>query len=90
MFTGKNELARDDFVAQNIAFVINVAQKKIERRDPLAEAALDRVPFVALDDPRDQIVRKDLFGPFFLPVDGKRDPLVEKRLVGRLLALEAL
>jgi hypothetical protein len=66
--------------------VIDVVQEEIERRDALRQAALNRIPFTASNDARQQIVREDFFRAFFASVDREGDALIKKRQVGSLLA----
>ena len=47
MLATVNEFAGNDFVGENSAFVINIAQKQIQRGQPLRQTFLDSRPFCA-------------------------------------------
>src|SRR5580704_15275728 len=51
-----NHFARDDAVGEDVALVVHVAQKQIERGDALGQAALDKGPLAVGDDARQQVV----------------------------------
>ncbi len=85
MLAAIDHFARHDAVGQAAAFVVDVAQEQIERRDALRQSALDGLPLGAGDDARQQIVREDALGAFVAAVNGERDALVQKRHVGGLL-----
>ncbi len=85
MFAAIDHFARNHAVGQAAAFVVDVAQKQIERRDALGQPAFDGLPFGAGDDARQQVVREDALGAFVAAIDGERDALMQKRHVGGLL-----
>ena len=85
MLATVDELAGNDFVGENSAFVIDIAQKQIQRGQPLSQALLDSRPFCGGDNPGQQIVGKNSLRPLFATVHRKGDTLVQKRQVGRLL-----
>ena len=66
--------------------VVDVVDEKIQRRDALAQAALDHLPLAARDDARDDIEGEDLLLPGAVAVHGKGDAGVEERALGGLLA----
>ena len=45
-----------------LLLVVDVVDEQVQRRDALLQPALDAVPFVELDDPRDDVERPDLLG----------------------------
>ncbi len=62
----------DHAVVERVAGTVHVGEERLERADPLPDAAGDQVPLDGVDDPRDQVERE---GPFLaLVVEG--DPAV--------------
>ena len=55
----QHQRLRHDLVAQNRAVVIDVPEKRVQRGDALAHAAIDMVPLGRGQDPRHQIERQD-------------------------------
>ncbi len=49
VFTAVNHFARNHSLGKNAAFVVDVAQEKIQRRDPLGKPTFDEVPLGAGD-----------------------------------------
>jgi hypothetical protein len=86
VFAAKNNFAGHDAVGKNAAFVVNVAQEKIERGDALRQSVFDVGPFRAGDDAGQQIVGKDSLCSLFAAINGESDALIEKREVGGMLA----
>ena len=86
MFTGINEFAGNDAFGEDAAFVINVAEEKIQGGEALRQAALDLCPLVSGDDAWDQIVGEDSLGAFFAAVNGEGDAFLQEGEVGGLLA----
>ncbi len=86
MFAAIDEFARHYAVVQDAAFVIEVLEEQIQRRDALGESFLNVRPFLIRDDARQEVVWKNAFGSFRAPVHGECDALMEKRKVGDLLA----
>ncbi len=78
MFAGVNNFAGHYAVFNNFAFVIDIFEKKIQRRDPLCQPALDFFPFRRGDNPGQQVVRKNALRAFVISVDGKSDSLIEE------------
>ena len=70
--------------------MIEVVEEQVERGDALRQTALDDVPVGAGDDPREEVVRKNAFGPFLTAVDGEGDALVEEREISLMLAAPQL
>jgi hypothetical protein len=62
----------------------------IERLHPLLHAALDAIPVVGRQDPRDGIERQDAVDGVFLGVDSERDPEIVELELGVALALAQL
>ena len=81
-----NDFAGHGAIGKNAAFVINVAQKQIERGNALGQAALDEAPFRAGNQAGQEIVRKDLLGAFFPSINREGDALVQKGQVGGVFA----
>src|SRR6202035_2359628 len=71
-----NHFARDDAVGEDVALVVHIAQKQIERGDALGQAALDEGPLVVGNDARQQVVRENSLGAFIITVDGEGYPLI--------------
>src|SRR5580704_14751611 len=90
MFAGVNDAARNHAVGDDLGFVIDVSEEKIQGRDPLGESALDFFPFGSGNNPRQKVVRKDALGAFVAPIDGEGDSLVEERLIGLVFAAPQL
>src|SRR4029077_15979049 len=85
MFAAIDEFARYDAFGENAAFVINVAEKKIECGEALGQAFFDLGPFTGGDDARDEIVREDTFGAFLAAVDRESDAFLQEGKIGGLL-----
>ena len=64
--------------------MINVVQKKIQRRDALRQAAFQMFPFLGRNNARQQIKRKNFLCPRRVAINIKRDALPEKRIINRL------
>src|ERR1700730_14059168 len=79
-----NHFARDDSVGEDVALVVHIAQKQIQRGDALGEAALYEGPLVVGNDARQQVVRKNPLGAFVITINGEGYPLIEKRHVRRV------
>jgi hypothetical protein len=90
VLAGVDEVAGNDAVSEDASFVVDVLEEEVERGDALGETALDRLPFGAGDDARDEIVGEDLFGAFVASVDGEGDALIEEAEVSGLLAAAQL
>ena len=86
VFAAINDLARHDTVGENAAFVVDVAQKHVQRGNALGQAGFHLFPLGMGDDAWQQVVGKDLFGAFLAPVDCEGDALVEEAEVGGLFA----
>ena len=86
MLAGVDDAAGNDAVFNDLAFVVNIFQEKIQRRDPLRQSALNFLPFRRRDDSGQQIVRKNPLRSLLASIDGESDSLVEKRLVGLVFA----
>ena len=67
--------------------MVDVVDEQVERPDPLLQPALDPVPLVGGDHPRDRVERDDPLDPLVAAVDGERDPLMPHHQVGRPVAV---
>ena len=56
--TAEDELPGDQPLAQDLLAVVDVVEERVERLDPLLEAALDRLPLGRRDDPGDEVERE--------------------------------
>ncbi len=65
------------------ARAVDVGEERLEREDPLADAALDRRPLVGGQDPRDEVERERSL----LAGELERDPGVPERPVAGVAAL---
>ena len=65
--------------------MVDVVDEQVQRPDPLLEPALEPVPLVAGDQPRDRVERDDPLDPLVAAVDRERDPLVPHHQVGHLV-----
>jgi hypothetical protein len=90
VFAAINEFAGDDAIGEDAAFVIDVAEEKIEGSEALGESLFDFGPLADRDDAREKIVGKDALCAFLAPVNGEGDALVEEGEVGGLLAAAEL
>ena len=73
-------VARHDAIGEDPPLVIDVAQKEVDRREALRQAALDRRPLAGRDDARQQILGKDALRSRFIAVDVKVIPWVRNAL----------
>ena len=73
-------------VVENLAFVVNIVQKQIEGSDSLGQPLFDVRPLRPGDHARHQVVGKDSFRSFSVPVDVEGDALGQERQVYRALA----
>src|SRR6185295_5985373 len=74
----EDQVGRDLPVADDVLPVVDVLEKRVEGRNPLAEAALEGVPLLVRNHPRDEVEGKDALRPLGLAVHGERDSLVEE------------
>lgn len=79
---GVDLFGRHDARAHDIAVVIDVVDKQVERLDPLTQACFEALPFAARNDPRDQIERDQPLGAGQITVDCKGDPHPAKQDIG--------
>jgi hypothetical protein len=78
----EHQLPGHDSVANDLAVAVDVLEERVQRPDPLYQAALDQLPLVGRDDPRHQVERER-------PVDARAvgardlegDPLLGEDLV---------
>ncbi|MEZ5354358.1 MAG: hypothetical protein R2762_17105 [Bryobacteraceae bacterium] len=66
--------------------MINVVDEKVQRPDPLLQAAFERAPFRACDDARNQVKWKNTVPSSAFPVDVERNSHLEQHALGHLLA----
>src|SRR5436305_13827304 len=76
-----NDFDRNDMVAHDRLIVIDISQKQVQRRDPLAEAAFDMFPFGTWNNAGDQVKGKNSFSSFLIIIDCERHPLRKKSIV---------
>ena len=60
---GEQHPPRDDSVGENLPAGVDVGEERLQRADPLPDAAHDQVPFHGVDDPGDQVERERPFLP---------------------------
>ena len=65
--------------------MVDVVEKQVERADSLLEPALDALPLLRQDDPRDEIERHDLLESARILIHRERDPASLKAEIGRPL-----
>ncbi len=58
---------------EDVLLVVDVIEKRVYRPHPLADAGADRLPFVRVEDARDDIERNQPLDTFLAAVDRKRD-----------------
>ena len=66
--------------------MINIVDEQIERVNPLLQALFEPIPLSGLDDPRNDIERKNLFGRGAIAVDVKGDAVLQQQPFGGRLA----
>ena len=81
---------RHDAVPHDLPVVVHVVDEEVQRLYALLEPALDLIPGVARDDPRDDVEREDPFRARLVAVDGEGDAGVEQRPFGRLVTADEL
>ncbi len=81
-----NNFAGHDAVGENAPLVIDVAQKEIQRRDALRQAAFDVVPLGAGDQARDQVIGKNPLCALSPTVNREGNALIQEGEVGGVLA----
>ncbi len=79
-----DELLRDHAIAQDVLLVVNVVQEKIERGDPLGQAAFHQVPFAPRDDARDEVERENPLRALVVVINRKGHALAEKTRRGQV------
>ena len=85
LFAAIDDLPRNNPIGENVPLVVNVAEKHVERGDPLRQSPFDEAPFRMRDDARQKIVGEDALGAFLVAVNAEGDPLIQKRHVGEVL-----
>ena len=65
--------------------MIDVVEEDVDRLDPLDAAPLDKVPFGAVEDARDQVEGDQPLGRAALGIDGEGDAEPAEQLLGRVL-----
>jgi hypothetical protein len=68
-----DELARDDAFREDAAFVIDVAEKMIQRGKALGKSFFDLGPLAGGNNARQKIVREDALRAFLAAVNGEGD-----------------
>jgi len=58
--------------------VVDVLQEQVDGREPLREAAFERVPLAAGENARQQVEREDALGPLVVAVHCEGDACVRK------------
>ncbi len=79
---GGHHVLGQDAVADDALLVVDVLQEQVERGDSLLQPALQPLPFVVTDDPRDDVERNDPLGALPVAVDVERDAKLDHRAVG--------
>src|SRR5687768_7548097 len=69
----EDELGRDETATEDLSVVVDVAEEEVQRAHALLESALDALPLLRQDDPRDEIERHDLLGAARVLIHGERD-----------------
>ena len=83
----QDEILGHQALAQDVALVVDVMQKAIERADALQQPGLDALPFRCGDRPRDEIERENLLDAAAIGIDREGDALVDKDEIGAIAAL---
>lgn len=79
VFGAEDEGGGDDFVLQDLLLVVEIVEEKIQCGDSLDQAGFELGPFLARDDPRNEIERENALGALGVVVDGKRHASAQKR-----------
>src|SRR5438445_4125088 len=85
MLAAVNKFPRHNAFGKNPSLVINIPQKKIQRRQPLRQSLFDARPFARWNNAGQKIIWKNPFSALFASVNRESDSFVEKRQVGGLL-----
>ena len=85
-FGGSHNVLGDHAIAHDFLVVVQIVDQHVQRGDPLLEPALERLPFIAADDPRDDVERNDPLEPAAIAVDVERNSELHHRPVGRVLS----
>src|SRR5690606_15988613 len=73
-------------VFEHLLLAIQVGEEVIESREALTDPALDLVPLVRIDEPRNDVEGEDTFALFVLAISEREgDALLKQRLFGRCL-----
>ena len=84
----RHHVLRQHAVADDPLLVVQVVDQHVERGDPLPQAALQHLPFVAADDPRHDVERNDPLAALPVAVHVERDAELHHRPVGRPLTAD--
>jgi hypothetical protein len=89
VFAAVDHLSWDDSIIENPPFVIDVLQKKVQRRNTLRQPMLHLLPLCRRNDAWDQVIREDFFGALVSAIHRECDALIQKAEIGRVFpALE--
>ena len=83
----EDQLRRDDAVAQDMLLMVDIVEQQVDRGDPLRDAALEMLPFVARQDSRDHIERQDPVDRFGFRINRKGDSEIVELRIGIARAL---
>ncbi len=73
----EHQIGRDDTILKNLLVVINIIDKQIEGTDPLFQTYLQVLPFLRLNDSRNNIKRENLFSLIVITIDVKGDSQIQ-------------
>ena len=74
-------MSRHDAVFHDALLVVNVVKKKVQRRDPLHQSALDMIPLQRGNDPRHEVKRKHPLRSARVAIDIEGHALAQKRQI---------
>ena len=81
-----DQFARHYAIVQNLAVGVNIAQKQIQRGDPLRQTAFNPIPLLRRYQPRQQVIGKDALRTLIAAIHREGNALGQKCEVRRLLA----
>ena len=77
----------DNFVLQDALLAVNILQVEVERHHALREALLNNIPFVARDNARHKVERKEPLRPPTVTIYGECNALDKVREIRQLATL---
>ena len=79
----KHEVRRHEAGLDDLLVVVDVVEEDVDRLHPLNAAALDKLPFGAVEDARNEVERDQPLGRAAVGIDGEGDAEAAKQLLRR-------